>query len=44
MHEFMMDSNKARYTGNMSHKDKHHSRKLPLLRGFMDATSGDNRK
>ena len=44
IYEFTLDSNKVRYAGDMSHEDKHHSRKLPLLRGFMDATSGDNSK
>ena len=43
MYEFMMDSNEVRCTGNMILEDRHNSRKLPLLRGFMDATSGGNR-
>ena len=32
------------YAGDMSDNDMHHGIKLPLLRGFMDATSGDNCK
>ena len=40
MDEFEMDSKEVRYTGNMTHKDRHHSEKRP----FLNATAGESRK